>query len=120
MASGATFTSTWARCKEHGTLLEPNETMCQKCKIIQRNMALTPPFDVYCIEDGYNLVEKGNTYTVYWVVYDGREARDIQISGYALKNEDGSVADEVLAADKFIPCQYLTKDNKDSWLESHE
>lgn len=118
MASGAAITGTWARCKNHfGRLLEPDEEMCFECRIIQRNLSLVPPFAVLCIEDGYNIVKKGKTYEVAWIVLDGRESHNLSIKGYVFKMSDGSMAGEVIDASKFIPIKYLTLGGKDSWLE---
>lgn len=121
LASGATFTSTWARCKDHiGRVLDPDEEMCFECKIIQRNLAMVPPFLVKCIENGYNIVEAGKTYEVHWIVLEGREPHNLKIKGYAFKKENGDIAPEVIAAEKFIPVKYLTLGGKDSWLESDD
>lgn len=121
MASGAIITGTWARCKNHfGKLLEPDEDMCWECRIIQRNLSLVPPFAVFCIDDAYNIVKKGKTYEVAWVVLDGREAHNLSIKGYVFKMTDGSMTNEVIDAAKFIPVQYLTKKGKDAWLEPDE
>jgi hypothetical protein len=119
MANKVTFTSVWARCREHGKLLEPDEEECFDCRIIQRNLAMTPPFDVLCVDSTYGIVDKGKVYEVVWVIRDGREKRDNEIKGYVFAVAKGSgLIPEVFPAEKFIPLKYLAKDGKsDSWSE---
>lgn len=116
MARGATFTGVWARCPQHSLrLLEPNEEMCFECRLVERNLALTPPFDVYCTETTYE-AEKDMVYTVIWVITSGRDEY-WAIKGYCFEAEDGSVIPHVYDSLKFIPVQYMTDDHKDSWVK---
>jgi hypothetical protein len=119
MPSKTTFTSVWVRCHEHARLLDTDETECFECKIIQRNLAMTPPFDVLCIDNTYGIVDKGKIYEVVWVIRDGREKRDNELKGYVFAVAKGmGLISEVFPAEKFIPLKYLAKDGKsDSWLE---
>src|SRR5260370_3106618 len=95
MARNALFTSTWARCPEHGTLLEPNESQCMNCKIIERNLSLIPPFPVYSKMSYWGKFETGHVYTVFWVVRDATNQFGNKLSGYVFENEDKSVWEHV-------------------------
>lgn len=78
-------------------------------------MALTPPFDVYCIENTYEF-NKDGVYTVVWVVTSGREEH-WTLKGYCFEAEDGSIIPRVLDPLKFIPLKYLTDDHRDAWVK---
>ncbi|SRR6266702_381929 len=117
MSRGALFTAVWSRCPEHNTLLEPNETKCDKCKLIERNLSLTPPFDVYCTGPKWGRFETGHTYEVVWIIKDAINKYGTKVSGYCFENEDDSIYEHILDTLDFIPLRYLTADFKDSWLE---
>ncbi len=116
MARGALFTGIWSRCPEHNNLLEPGEIICSKCKLVQRNLSLTPPFPVYAKTDYWNKFKEGNVYEVYWIIKDALNQYGIKVSGYVFQNEDKSLWEHVADPLIFIPIQYLTEDNKDKWL----
>lgn len=78
-------------------------------------MALSPPFDVYCIEDTHEF-KKGKVYPVSWVIVQGREEY-FALRGYCFEAEDGSIIPRVIDPLKFIPVKYLTDDHKDSWVK---
>lgn len=116
MAKGATFTSVWARCPNHQLrVLDKDDEKCFECVLIERNLSLSPPFDVYCIDNTYE-AKKGDILTVVWVIIEGRDEH-WPIKGYCFEAEDGSILSHVYDPMKFIPMKFITKDNKDSWVK---
>lgn len=115
MANGPVFDSAWVRCFKHKTLLEEGEEKCLRCKIIERNLSLKPPFDVYCIHHEWGEVKPGTTYKVVWVIKSGQ--RDFgDLVGYGFAWDKDSINDHIFDAENFIPVEFLTEDKKDSWL----
>src|ERR1700682_3609925 len=112
MPSGPVFEASWARCLEHKTLLEPGEEKCIKCKILERNLSLTPKFKVYCIHDEWGEVKAGTDYEVVWIIKDGRRQHG-DLMGYVFEFDDNSMNDHVFDALNFIPHEFLTDDLKD-------
>jgi hypothetical protein len=115
MPRGAIFTSVGLRCKHHNDFIGPNGA-CLKCKVLERNLSLTPAFDVFCNWSYPNRFEKGKIYTVKWVIKDATSFVKTHIEGYCFQNEDGSIHPFVMDAFDFIPLQYLNDNNQDSWL----
>jgi hypothetical protein len=116
LANGAVFEAAWARCLKHRTLLEPGETECFKCRILERNLSLKPPFKVYCIHTEWGEAKEGQTYDVFWVIKSGRREYGDGLMGYCFMIDKESVNDHVFDPENFIPLDYLTDDKKDSWV----
>lgn len=118
MAKEAVFTGVWARCPGHqNVVLEAGEEYCAECKITQRNLAMVPPFDVYCTENYWgDKFKKGSIYPVFMVVRDALDNYGRFISGYLFQNADKSLWEHVVEPKKFIPVKYLSKDQTDTWL----
>jgi hypothetical protein len=117
MPSGPIFEATWARCLQHKTLLEPGEERCFKCQLLERNLSLVPPFKVYCTHDEWEEVKTGDVYEVVWVIKSGRRNYGDDLAGYVFKFDDESMNDHVFDAENFIPVEFLTENNKDSWVK---
>jgi hypothetical protein len=115
MPSAPIFEAVWARCLQHKTLLEPGEDKCLKCKIRERDLSLIPPFQVYCTASEWGEAKIGETYEVEWVIKQARRSYG-ESTGYAFKFNSESVNDHIFDSDNFIPYEFLTEENKDSWL----
>jgi hypothetical protein len=116
MPSGPVFDAVWARCLNHKTLLEPGERECFQCRILERNLSLKPPFRVLCICPEWGEAKPGEYYDVFWVIKTGMREYG-ELMGYAFSADKESVNDHVFDAENFIPVEFLTQDNKDSWVE---
>jgi hypothetical protein len=74
---------------------------------------MKPPFEAICIDAGWGF-EKGKTYTVHWVMREGRDHHR-ERSGYCFKDQWGHVDSTIMDADDFIPTLYLNEKNEDEW-----
>lgn len=117
MAKGALFTAVWARCPQHqSVVLEPGEQECINCKIVRRNFSLRPPFKVYATAPFWGKFEVGHIYEVHWIVKDMVDEYGMTKSGFIFQNQDKSIWEHLGDPTVFIPVEFLTEDNKDSWL----
>lgn len=109
MAKDAMFTKVWSRCPQHkNTILKANQKKCTLCEILERDMALTPPFEVVCVDETPKALTKDRVYTVKWIIYEGRNEEGM-IRGYVLDAGDDNVFPIIVPPESFIPLQYMKK-----------
>lgn len=98
-----------ATCRRHPDVkLMPNQSECDDCKKIRRDLGLTPPFDVICHRTHFG-VKEGGIYKVVWVIRSGAREHHDEMMGYVLRAEKAGVTDHVYEPEAFTPIQFLEK-----------
>lgn len=106
------FEGARATCWRHPNVnLMPDEAECDICKIIRRNLSLTPPFQVLCTRTHFS-VKEGKEYQVVWVIRDGAKQHNDATMGYVFRDTEGHLVDQVYDPLAFIPVKFLEKEDK--------
>ena len=100
MTSSTLFTAHNSHCPVHPAVTIPfGAGFCSSCQELKDLMSKSPPFDVVCTDNKFNLV-KGKTYVVFVVVRAG-SGKMGYAPGFCLKLSEGEASSTIYPATMF-------------------